>query len=103
MRTIHKVVLPSCGASMNLNKNKRFSGSGIGAVLLDGGIGGQSSYSSLDDYINTTGVNPLAQNISKQIDTTGRGLKSMNQQLEKLLIKSNKGRTNKEKNINFNL
>jgi len=72
-------------------------GTGVGAVLLDGGMGGQSSYSSLDDYINTTGVNPLTRS------TKGQGLAKMNAQIENLLVKSKQGRPKKEKNINFNL
>jgi hypothetical protein len=66
-------------------------GKGVGAVLLNkGGSGAGSSYSSLDDYINTT--SPLTQ---------GRGLGKMNDKLENLLIKTSKGK--KEKNITFSL
>ena len=76
------------------------SGKGFGAVLLDrGGAGGGSSYSSLDDYIATTGENPMSSTIVKSLG--GRGLGSMNKKIESLLVKSNKGK--KEKNINFNM
>jgi hypothetical protein len=75
----------------------KIKGKGVGAVLLNkGGAGGGSSYSSLDDYIQTTGINPLL-GVSKQ----GRGLGSMNDKLENLLIKSKKGK--KEKNITFSI
>jgi hypothetical protein len=73
-------------------------GRGMGSVLLDGGeggYGGGSSYSSLDDYINTTGLNP------NRGEPSGRGLGKMNSKLEHLLIKTKKGK--KEKNITFSL
>ena len=65
-------------------------GRGTGSVLLNNGTGGQSSggsYSSLDDYKHTTGINPLA----------GRGL---NDKLQKLMIKP---RDSKPKNIKFDM
>jgi hypothetical protein len=37
----------------------RVIGSGMGSVILDGGIGGQSSYHGIDDYIETTHRNPF--------------------------------------------
>jgi hypothetical protein len=70
-------------------------GRGVGAVLLNkGGSGAGSSYSSLEDYIETTGRNPL-------VETKGKGLGKMNSKLENLLIKTNKGK--KEKNITFSI
>ena len=50
-------------------------GTGVGSVLLDGGAGGQSSYSSLEEYKDTT--------------TKGYGLHSSNLgvKLSKLVIK----------------
>lgn len=72
---------------------KHIKGKGIGDVLLNkGGSGSGSSYSSLDDYIQTTGRNPLLG---------GKGLGSMNDKLENLLIKTKKGK--KEKNITFSI
>jgi hypothetical protein len=69
-------------------------GKGVGAVLLNkGGSGAGSSYSSLEDYMETTGLNPL--------QTKGKGLGKMNAKLENLLIKTNKGK--KEKNITFSI
>jgi|688.fasta_scaffold34653_3 hypothetical protein len=74
-----------------------------GAVLLDGGRGGQSSYSSIDDYISTTRSNPVAtiQNMG------GMGLarsmvmpmkkEQMNEKLKNMMVKP------KSKNIKFNL
>jgi hypothetical protein len=92
MRHIHKVYFKG-GAITHTFKKK-----GRGAVLLNGGEGGYgqaSSYSSLDDYINTTGINP------NRGEPVGRGLGKMNSKLESLLIKSKKGK--KEKNITFSL
>jgi hypothetical protein len=69
-------------------------GKGVGAVLLNkGGSGAGSSYSSLEDYMETTGINPL--------QSKGKGLGKMNAKLENLLIKTNKGK--KEKNITFSI
>ena len=68
-------------------------GKGVGAVLLDGGMGGQSSYSSVDDYERTTGI-----------DIRGAGRKMdmsrMSKKLENLMIKPT---SKKIKNINFSI
>jgi len=53
--------LQGCG----YNSHFRPMGEGIGTVLLDGGIGGQSSYHSIEDYINTTKRNPLNNQITR--------------------------------------
>jgi hypothetical protein len=46
-----------CGGRMH--RKKLMEGKGMGSVILDkGGGGGASSYTSIDDYINTTG-NPI--------------------------------------------
>jgi len=65
-------------------------GKGIGAVLLDGGMGGQSSYESVDNYMNTTNAPSFS----------GRGLGSLRNKMENLIIKPS---YKKPKNINFNL
>jgi hypothetical protein len=78
-----------------VNTFSKMKGKGVGAVLLNkGGSGAGSSYSSLEDYIETTGINPL-------MESKGKGLGKMNAKLENLLIKTNKGK--KEKNITFSL
>lgn len=68
MHTSH-VMFPHSNAKMRsitrLHKNGGTIGCGIGGVLLDGGIGGQSSYRSLEDYMNTTKRNPLTNTISR--------------------------------------
>lgn len=75
-----------------------------GSVLLDGGKGGQSSYSSIDDYISTTRSNPVLVGLTNM---GGMGLsrqmvapmkkEQMNEKLKNMMIKP------KTKNIKFNL
>jgi hypothetical protein len=43
----------------------RIHGTGAPTSLLDGGIGGQSSYQSLDDYMNITNRDPYNNKISR--------------------------------------
>jgi hypothetical protein len=105
VRTISKIYMPMANGTIKTATRKHISGRGYGTVLLNGGLGGYgggSSYSSIDDYINTTGVDPYAGepiSMGKGI----RNLSSMNSKLENLLVKSNKKNPKKEKNINFNL
>lgn len=48
--------LPNRNTRLNsLSKSNAKSGSGMGSVLLDGGLGGQSSYTSIDAYERATG------------------------------------------------
>ncbi len=56
IRTNH-IMLPSSNARMR-TLTRSFNGGGYGTVLLDGGIGGQSSYYGIDNYIQTTGRDP---------------------------------------------
>jgi len=88
---------------INTRRRRHINGRGNGSVLLDGGLGGAgagSSYQSVDDYINTTGVNPYArQPVSMGGGSIAkRGLSSMNKKIEGLLVKRGK-----DKNINFNI
>lgn len=97
-RTIatHKAYCP-CMKHYGLSRNTRGSiqGRGIGAVLLDGGMGGASSYSGIDDYIATTNTNPY--------DVRGQGLgKSITSKLGKLNIQKLPSKK-KAQNINFSL
>jgi hypothetical protein len=46
----HHIVMPYTNAKMR-TLTRSFNG---GSVLLDGGMGGQSSYRGIDDYIETT-------------------------------------------------
>jgi len=51
MRTKH-IFFPGSNAKMS-TIHRKIVGNGIGGVLLDGGIGGQSSYHGLEDYMST--------------------------------------------------
>ena len=71
----HNIMFPHSNARMRAlnrhimgggyNSNCKPIGEGIGGVLLDGGIGGQSSYYSLMDYENTTKRDPMTNTISR--------------------------------------
>ena len=69
------------------------SGRGIGAVLLDGGLGGQSSYFSMDDYLATTKA-------PAPIGSGFRGLDKIRSKMENLVIKPT---IRKPTNIKFSL
>jgi len=78
-------------------------GGGVGSVLLDGGIGGQSSYHSIEDYINTTGRDPYNNKMNRtqypmpaQVSGTGLADK-IAAKLSKLSLE--KPKKTKKKNI----
>lgn len=76
-RTSH-IFLPNSNAKL-YTLSRTISGKGYGTVLLDGGIGGQSSYHGIDDYISTTNRNPTVRE--------GRGLSDkISSRLSKLNI-----------------
>lgn len=54
---VHHIVFPNSNAKMK-TLTRTFNGGGYGTVLLDGGLGGQSSYYGIDNYIETTGRDP---------------------------------------------
>ena len=87
-----KVNMPLLGGFTHPSRQIRGlkKGKGIGAVILDGGMGGQSSYSSVDNYMNTTNAPSFS----------GRGLGNLRNKMENLIIKPS---SRKPKNINFNL
>tara|TARA_R100001224_G_C4005115_1_gene144204 strand:+ start:681 stop:956 length:276 start_codon:yes stop_codon:yes gene_type:complete len=89
-----KVVCPLMGHSGKSHHLRgTVKGKGIGTMLLDGGIGGGSSYESVDDYIATTGRNP---------EVSGSGVKKdLSSKLEKLVIMGQNSQ--KPKNIKFKL
>jgi hypothetical protein len=92
-----RVFIPTTKTGMMSHRTRgRLTGKGIGGVLLDGGLGGQSSYTSVDDYINTTGITPRS--------VIGSGSKMamerMNKKLENLMITPT---SKKVRNIKFNL
>ena len=104
VRRIHQAVLPMSGGTIRTLQREHIQGRGMGSVLLDGGLGGAgggSSYASLDDYIHTTHQDPFKGEPKTLNLSVGRGLEGMNRKIESLLVKSKRGK--KEKNINFNL
>ena len=97
------VYIPTIAVGMKSHQIRgRLKGKGVGAVLLDGGLGGQSSYSSVDNYIATTGRNP-----NTLTNMGGMGLvksmpeplkrEAMNDRIKSMMVKP------KTKNIKFNL
>lgn len=81
------------GIKKNVNTSNYKRGKGIGSVLLDGGLGGQSSYSDIEDYVRT--VNYPVIN-GKGID----GLEKIRQKMQDLTIKHSNP---KIKNIKFSI
>jgi hypothetical protein len=87
-----RTFLPMLGMPMTTGYRKTKKGAGIGTVLLDGGMGGQSSYSSVDDYVST---------VKKPILGLGvKGLDKIRGKMEGLAIRQPP--TAKPKNIRFN-
>lgn len=90
-KTVYIPHLNKSNLSRNIRGSKR--GSGIGSVLLDGGMGGQSSYSSIDDYLATTNAPP-------PIGMGLAGLDKIRNKMENLVIKPS---NRKVKNIKFSI
>lgn len=102
----HSIFLPHSQAKLRaMNRHTVGSGMrGCGApsFLLDGGLGGQSSYTSIDDYMNTTGRDPYDNKMSRPqsipTHTSGTGLADkIANKLSKLSL--NKPSKAKKKNI----
>jgi hypothetical protein len=97
VRRVNSVFLPHSTAKLPTMNTRGTKGKGMGSVLLtngNGGAGSASSYASLDDFTNTTDLNPYTL---QKVD--GRGLARMGKRLESLNIKASK----KPKNISFTL
>ena len=91
-QVVHTKVMMGRGLGTGLGAGL---GAGMGSVLLrTGGGGGASSYSDMDDYISTTGINPYARATSK-----GEGFKGMSKLSEKLSKLSIERPSSKKKNI----
>ena len=71
----------------------KIEGKGASVLLRSGGAGAGSSYDSIDDYIATTGRNPLISG----------GSSHLGKKLESLSLSVKPPKTNKIKNIKFNL
>jgi hypothetical protein len=81
-----------------LHTRGRMKGMGIGNVLLDGGLGGQSSYSSVNDFVETTNWKPSSR-------TKAIGGMGLSNKIGKVLGELNiqKPLDRKKKNIKFSL
>jgi hypothetical protein len=89
--------LPHSKTKLSSTHTRGIRGLGFGSVLLtgkNGGAGSASSYASLDDYINTTNMNPYTQQ-----KTGGMGLGGISKRLQQLNVKP----TKKSRNISFTL
>jgi len=99
-----KVIMPSTSGGTYKSHNMRkvsgrglqdaILGKGTGSFLLDGGMGGQNSYASLDRYTETTGVSPALREMK------GRGLEKLSTKISGLSIMPLK---KKKSNIKFEL
>ncbi len=69
MYKTNSIHLPFRTTKINSLHRRAIGGEGIGTVLLDGGMGGQSSYHSIEDYENTTKRQPRMKPV-----TQGSGL-----------------------------
>ena len=62
-------------------------GAGMGSVLLrKGGAGSASSYMDIDDYVQTTGINPYTRGRASTGEGLGAGMKKMSAKLAKLTM-----------------
>lgn len=96
MNRTHKFYLPGKGAGFS-TLHKKIHGKGVGAVLLDNGIGGQSSYpGGIDEYLKTTNTS------LKKVKGSGVGLDKLTAKLTSLNIKP-PDRGIKKKPISFSI
>lgn len=113
MVTNNKMYIPSVKFSGQAHGRRTIHGKGASVLLQKGGPGGASSYSGLDDYIATTGNNPMSGKglipsmkeikgfSRKVVNETKPSLEKFGKKLESLTLKVPK--PNKIKNIRFNL
>jgi len=64
MLRTHSIIFPNSNVKMK-SLTKSIQGNGTGTVLLDGGLGGQSSFYGVDNYIQTTGRDPRSSKPSQ--------------------------------------
>lgn len=100
---VHNIVkhalLPFSNSRLKTTNFQPITGRGAGSVLLKSGGGGAgSSYYDIDDYIATTGNNPI---IPKRT-VGGKGLERISKKLSDLHINTTPNKARK-KNIQFNL
>jgi hypothetical protein len=84
---VHRVTLPTSSGTVWSHTRKHINGKGAGSVLLDkGGVGSASSYLSLEDYVNQTGLDPTKNEPKVLGKGIAKSLASVNDKIEKLLI-----------------
>jgi hypothetical protein len=94
----HMMYLPKMGGGAVFRAGKMrtsMKGRGVGSVLLDGGLGGQSSYESVDDYVSTTGRTIGGSGVASSLAKVGG-------KISNLVIKQ-ENKKPPRKNINFSL
>jgi hypothetical protein len=95
MKTSRVYIPQSHHIGLTRHTKGSISGKGTTPLLLDGGLGGGNSYVSVDEYVSTTGRNPMK--------VSGSGLaKSFTDKLAKLNI-GKMPISRKPNNINFSL
>ncbi len=100
---VHNIVrhalIPFSNSRLKTINSQPITGRGAGSVLLrSGGGGAGSSYFDIDDYIHTTGNNPIIPKRS----VGGKGLEKIGQKLSNLNI-SIAGGKQRKKNIQLSL
>ncbi len=94
----HMMYLPKMGGGAVFRAGKKspfIRGRGVGTVLLDGGMGGQSSYDSIDDYVATTGRTIGGSGVASSLTKIGGKISS-------LVIKKESKKPPRQ-NINFSI
>jgi len=94
----HMMYLPKMGGGAVFragNMRTSMRGRGVGSFLLDGGLGGQNSYESVDDYISTTGRTIGGSGVASSLAKVGG-------KISNLVIKT-ESKKPLRKNINFSL
>lgn len=94
----HMMYLPKMGGGISFRAGKKhpfIRGRGVGTVLLDGGMGGQSSYDSIDDYVATTGRTIGGSGVASSLAKVGG-------KISNLVIKKESKKPPRQ-NINFSI
>ena len=96
---VRTAIIPFSNSRLKTLNSQPITGRGAGSVLLKSGGGGAgSSYFDIDDYIATTGNNPL---VPKRT-LGGKGLEKLSKKLSDLNISTAPKKAQK-KNIQFSL
>jgi hypothetical protein len=86
------------------NQMLQVKGGGMGSQLLGGSAGGAGTYTSINDYVSTTGRNPFSGGGLTQHNPYsggGSGMKRLSDKLSDLHYEKKKSR--REPNIHFSI